>query len=54
MYNTPLRQAVDRLLPRVQMPAQYIGGELNSVVKDHRAVRGRLCLALLKRRATRE
>ena len=32
-------------LPRVQMPAQYIGGELNSVVKDHRQVRGKLCLA---------
>jgi radical SAM family uncharacterized protein len=45
MYNTALRQAVDRLLPRVQMPAQYIGGELNSVVKDHRQVRGRMCLA---------
>src|SRR5437867_9519241 len=45
MFNTSLRQAIDRLLPRVQMPAQYIGGELNSVVKDHRAVRGKLCLA---------
>jgi radical SAM family uncharacterized protein len=45
MFNTPLREAVDRLLPRVQMPAQYIGGELNSVVKDHRTVRGKLCLA---------
>jgi radical SAM family uncharacterized protein len=45
MYNTALRQAVDRLLPRVQMPAQYIGGELNSVLKDHRQVRGRLCIA---------
>jgi radical SAM family uncharacterized protein len=33
------------LLPRVQTPAQYIGGELNSVVKDHRQVRGKLCLA---------
>jgi radical SAM family uncharacterized protein len=43
--NTPLRRAVERLLPRVQMPAQYIGGELNSVVKDHKQVRGRLCLA---------
>ena len=32
-------------LPRVQTPAQYIGGELNSVVKDHRQVRGKLCLA---------
>jgi radical SAM family uncharacterized protein len=27
------------------MPAQYIGGEVNSVVKDHRQVRGKLCLA---------
>src|SRR5882757_222721 len=45
MMNTALREAVGRLLPRVQQPAQYIGGELNSVVKDHRQVRGRLCLA---------
>src|SRR5436305_5945838 len=45
MVNTSLREAVERLLPRVQTPAQYLGGELNSVVKDRRAVRGRLCLA---------
>jgi radical SAM family uncharacterized protein len=45
MLNTSLKEAVSRLLPRVQTPAQYIGGELNSVVKDHRHVRGRLCLA---------
>jgi radical SAM family uncharacterized protein len=45
MLNTPLKEAVHRLLPRVQTPAQYSGGELNSVVKDHRHVRGRLCLA---------
>src|SRR3954451_4211147 len=45
MHNNTLRQAVDRLLPRVQMPAQYVGGELNSVAKDHRAVRGKMCLA---------
>jgi radical SAM family uncharacterized protein len=45
MLNTTLKSAVLRLLPRVQTPAQYIGGELNSVVKDHRTVRGRLCLA---------
>jgi radical SAM family uncharacterized protein len=45
MLNTKLKEAVTRLLPRVQMPAQYIGGELNSVVKDHRHVRGKLCLA---------
>src|SRR6516162_1435683 len=45
MHNAALKEAVMRLLPRVQTPAQYIGGELNSVVKDHRQVRGRLCLA---------
>ena len=36
---------VDRLLPRVQMPGQYIGGEWNAVQKDYAAVRGKLCLA---------
>ncbi len=45
MRNTALKDAVSRLLPRVQTPAQYLGGELNSIVKDHRAVRGKLCLA---------
>src|SRR5439155_1359286 len=45
MRNTPLKDAVMRILPRVQTPAQYLGGELNSVVKDHRQVRGKLCLA---------
>src|SRR5262245_21090376 len=45
MINTALRDAVDTLLPRVQTPAQYVGGELNSVVKDHAGVRGKLCLA---------
>lgn len=36
---------VNRLLPQVQTPAQYTGGELNAVVKDHGSVRGTLCLA---------
>jgi radical SAM superfamily enzyme YgiQ (UPF0313 family) len=45
MMNTPLKDAVFRLLTRVATPAQYIGGELNSVAKDPRQVRGRLCLA---------
>lgn len=45
MLNTALKDAAFRLLPRVATPAQYIGGELNSVAKDHRHVRGRLCLA---------
>jgi radical SAM family uncharacterized protein len=38
-------QVVTRLLPRVQTPAQYVGGELGAVVKDHGRVRGKLCLA---------
>jgi radical SAM family uncharacterized protein len=45
MLQSSLKETVFRLLPRVQMPGQYIGGELNAVVKDHRQVRGRLCLA---------
>jgi radical SAM family uncharacterized protein len=45
MLNTSLKEAVARLLPRVKAPGQYVGGELNSVVKDHRAVRGKLCLS---------
>ncbi|HZZ76935.1 MAG TPA: B12-binding domain-containing radical SAM protein, partial [Gemmataceae bacterium] len=45
MRNTHLKEAVLKILPRVQTPAQYLGGELNSVVKDHTRVRGKLCLA---------
>jgi radical SAM family uncharacterized protein len=45
MLNTALKEAVLRRLPRVRTPAQYLGGEWNSVAKDHRRVRGRLCLA---------
>lgn len=32
-----------RILPRVQRPAQYTGGELNMIRKDHNSVRGKLC-----------
>jgi radical SAM family uncharacterized protein len=45
MLNNHLKQSIHRILPRVQMPAQYMGGEWNSVVKDHKTVRGKLCLA---------
>ena len=46
MLNTPLKDYVTgRILPNIQTPAQYIGGELNSVRKDHRAVKGTVCLA---------
>ncbi len=44
MLNTALKEAVVRVLPRVTTPAQYLGGELHSVPKDHRQVRGKLCL----------
>jgi radical SAM family uncharacterized protein len=45
MINHSLKTAVTRLLSRVDTPARYIGGELNSVVKDHSQVRGKLVLA---------
>lgn len=46
MLNTPLRDAVTaRILPNVQTPAQYIGGELHSQRKDHRDCLGSVCLA---------
>ena len=45
MRNTALKEAIVRLLPQVTTPAQYVGGELNAIVKDHRDVRGKLCLA---------
>src|SRR5262245_28265262 len=45
MLNTSLKETILRVATRVQTPAQYVGGELNSVVKDHRQVRGKLCLA---------
>jgi radical SAM superfamily enzyme YgiQ (UPF0313 family) len=46
MYESNLKEhLVNRILMRVEMPAQYIGGEWNMVRKDPRSVRGRLCLA---------
>ncbi|MGD0900698.1 MAG: TIGR03960 family B12-binding radical SAM protein, partial [Thermoguttaceae bacterium] len=46
MLNQAIRDlVVDRLLPRVQTPGQYIGGEWNAVAKDYHGVRGKLCLA---------
>ncbi|MFO0897136.1 MAG: TIGR03960 family B12-binding radical SAM protein [Pirellulales bacterium] len=46
MLNQKLKDyVVGRVLPKVLSPAQYVGNELNMVRKDHREVRGRLCLA---------
>jgi radical SAM family uncharacterized protein len=44
MLNRALKETVQRLAMQVQMPGQYMGGELGSVVKDARSVRGRMCL----------
>ncbi|HVJ82833.1 MAG TPA: radical SAM protein, partial [Planctomycetia bacterium] len=41
-----LRDVVFRtILPKVQTPGQYIGGERNSIAKDHASVRATVCLA---------
>ena len=46
MLNIELKDYVTaRILPNVQTPAQYIGGELHSIRKDHRECRGTVCLA---------
>jgi radical SAM family uncharacterized protein len=46
VLNQELKDAViARVLPRVKAPAQYVGGELNSIVKDHSTVKGTVCLA---------
>ena len=45
MINETLRRQLEaRVWRHVQAPAQYVGGERNIVVKDHRDVRGKLCL----------
>jgi radical SAM family uncharacterized protein len=46
MLNHNLKEAIlSRVLPLVRTPAQYVGGELNSIAKDHASVRGSVCLA---------
>lgn len=46
MINQALKDRITRLLVAgIQTPGQYIGGELNAVVRDHGTVRGTLCLA---------
>ncbi len=46
MLNTALKDFVtSRILPNVQTPAQYLGGERHSIRKDHSACAGTLCLA---------
>jgi radical SAM family uncharacterized protein len=46
MLNTQLKDFVtSRILANVSTPAQYIGGELNSLRKDHRECLGTICMA---------
>jgi radical SAM family uncharacterized protein len=40
-----IQSALDRILPRVQKPGRYTGGELNSIQKDWESVQVRLALA---------
>ena len=45
MINQSLKESLERrVLAKVRTPSQYIGGERNIVVKDHREVDGTLCL----------
>ena len=39
-----MNPTLERILPRVQKPARYTGGEYNAVVKDRRAVDVRYAL----------
>ncbi|GIW88441.1 MAG: B12-binding domain-containing radical SAM protein [Isosphaeraceae bacterium] len=46
MRNGALKSyLLEKVLPWVQTPGQYLGGELNSVVKDHGECAGTVCLA---------
>jgi radical SAM family uncharacterized protein len=46
MLNQDLKTlVVSRVLPGVRTPAQYVGGELNSIARDHATARGTVCLA---------
>jgi len=45
MINHARRRVLEaKVWPHVQTPGQYVGGERNIVVKDHTAVRGKLCI----------
>ena len=46
MLNQELKNfVVSRILPSITTPAQYVGGELNSIRKDHSTTKGTICLA---------
>src|SRR3989304_187031 len=45
MSPAEIERALERILPAVQKPGRYTGGELNQVVKDWQAVPTRVALA---------
>jgi hypothetical protein len=45
MDRQTLRTRVEAILPRVATPGQYIGGERNSIAKDHATLQGTVCFA---------
>ncbi len=46
MLNASLKEYVTRrILPTITTPAQYIGGEFNSISKNHAESKGTVCLA---------
>jgi radical SAM family uncharacterized protein len=45
MSNVVVSEHLERILPRVNKPGRYVGGELNSVVKEWDTVQVRLALA---------
>jgi len=45
MDTTRIERALDRILPKVEKPARYTGGEFNSVIKDWNATPFRVALA---------
>jgi len=40
-----IERALERLLPSIEKPGRYTGGELNSVVKDWAQIQTRVCIA---------
>lgn len=45
MTPESIPHALDRMLPRVEKPGRYTGGELNSIVKDWSTTQLKVCLA---------
>lgn len=41
-----LNKKLDKILPKVQKPGRYVGGELNSVIKNKEDVDRTLCVLL--------